>query len=136
MSKLILIRGHSGSGKTTLAKHLARVIPDAVHYEADEFFVNNGQFQFDRDSLDVAHNNCRDKVRMALYSGKVTIVSNTFIKHWEFEPYLNLADEIQVLRCVDDHDNIHGLSYEDILIQKRRLEPYPGERIIKNGQMI
>jgi energy-coupling factor transporter ATP-binding protein EcfA2 len=42
MKELLLLRGCSGSGKSTLAKSLG-----GVHYEADMFFVEDGEYRFD-----------------------------------------------------------------------------------------
>ena len=51
--ELVLIRGLPGSGKSTMAKVLALV--GFEHYEADMFFVVNGQYRYDATRIRDAH---------------------------------------------------------------------------------
>lgn len=54
--RLVLIRGLPGTGKTTLAK--GYVAKGYRHFEADHFFMQNGQHRFDKERLSEAHAWC------------------------------------------------------------------------------
>lgn len=57
MQILTLIRGISGSGKSTLANSLSEKT-GSIHVEADQFFILNGEYKFDRSKLSEAHEKC------------------------------------------------------------------------------
>jgi len=88
MRQIYLIRGLPGSGKTTFAKKIARIV-----YEADMFFEKDGDYQYDRERLAEAHAWCKERVKEAMLNGFNPIaVANTFVKRWEMEDYLKLAE--------------------------------------------
>jgi hypothetical protein len=55
-------------------------------------------------------------------------VSNTFIKKWEYEPYLKMAKKYeystQIIECHGDWKNIHGVTIDKLQILKNRWEPH------------
>jgi len=83
--ELVLIRGLPGSGKSTMALVLAQV--GYVHYEADMYFMQDGQYQYDSRQVRQAHQWCREQTLRALQAGKRVVVSNTFTRLQEMEPY-------------------------------------------------
>ena len=117
MPSMTLIRGVSGSGKSTLAAKMAGAM-GACHFEADNFWIQSGSYQFDASRLKEAHAWCQDQVRTALSLGDNVIVSNTFTAEWELEPYLQMAGdygcEITVIVVENRHGNrdIHGVPDE------------------------
>lgn len=131
--KLILIRGASGSGKTTKANELLQNDPDLKHFEADMFFIKNGEYKFDFTKLKDAHFWCQNSVRESLNNGHSVIVSNTFTKRWEVQPYLDMANEfeipVEIIRMTGEYQNVHGCpedkvkkmreGYEEIDISKQ-----------------
>jgi len=121
MAELILIRGVSGSGKTTMAK---RDFPDHEHFEADMFFEKDGKYCYDRKYIKEAHKWCNDKTDEALKQGKNVVVSNTFIRAWEMNPYFNMGASIKVIEATGNYDNIHGIAKADIKKMKERFEPF------------
>lgn len=111
MNTLYIVRGLPGSGKSTLASELA---PGQV-FEADQFrFNDQGQYVFDPAQTAEVHRRCQEAVRNALAQGHPKVaVANTFVKRWEFEYYLSLAEEYgyqaKVIVCRGEWQNIHGV---------------------------
>jgi len=93
MQELIIVRGIVGGGKSTFAKKLAIEL-NAVHYEADNYFIKDGVYKFDQAKLGAAHKICFELTKAALEAGRTAIVSNTFTTQKELNPYLKLAEEL------------------------------------------
>lgn len=128
MSKtLYLIRGVSGAGKTTLAATLEQLI-DSVSISADDYFLVDGEYQFDVNKLYEAHNYCKQTtvIRMAQCYANV-IVHNTFTTEKEMKPYLNAAQEygykVVSLVVENRHGNpsVHDVPEVTLKRQKQRL---------------
>lgn len=134
--KLILIRGLPGSGKSTLARNIcfwASSGPNYFtwrHYEADMFFVKKDVYQFDAMKTHEAHAWCKQKVADALVMNENVVVSNTFTRIWEMQPYLDLGKEfgaeVTVLTCEGDYGNVHGVPDDVIEKMRKRWEQYRG----------
>ena len=132
--KLILIRGVSGSGKTTYAKKLMKDDPSLSHYEADMFFYNNGNYEFNPSKLKDAHAWCKSKTEEDLRNGKSVIVSNTFTQKWEIEPYIQLGQkykaEIIIKKATGNYQNVHGVPPDALERMRSRWEDLDGEDTI------
>jgi hypothetical protein len=123
--KFYIVRGLPGSGKSTFAKSLG-----GVHYEADMFFMDeNSEYKFDGSKLSDAHNWCRHKVMDAMKDGEpIVVVSNTFTREWEMEPYILLGKELGYkifVAIVENHHggkNTHGVPENTIEIMRDRFE--------------
>lgn len=86
--ELVLIRGLPGSGKSTMA----RAMTTHEHYEADMFFTDaSGAYNYDREKIKDAHEWCQRETFKALANGKRAVVSNTFTRLFEMEPYIEMA---------------------------------------------
>jgi predicted kinase len=113
-NKLTLVRGVSGSGKSTYAKSLG--IP--AHFEADMYFYKDGEYRFNPRQLGDAHAWCRAMTEQHLRANHDVVVSNTFIKKWEIQPYIDLANELgipyEVVELKTSYGNIHGVPEEKI----------------------
>lgn len=123
MSKLILVRGHPGSGKSTIAETL---FPSFLHFEADMFFINQGGvYVFDKDKIKEAHQWCQEMTRKHIKRNFDVIVTNTFTKKWELEPYLCIAKdfnaELYVIKAEGNFQSVHGVPDEVI---KRMKDTY------------
>lgn len=130
---LIIIRGISGSGKTTAAREINADNDNRFkHYEADMFFMENGQYKFDPKKLKSAHEWCRTQVRKSLAEGDDVIVSNTFTQLWEMEDYLKMGEEFSrptvVIKCTGEYENEHGVPEQALARMKARWEDYDGEK--------
>lgn len=131
MKILKLIRGLPGSGKSTLAEmlmeHYTKQQIPCAWYEADMFFVKNGIYTYDKDKIGDAHNWCKKQVSFAMQNDiDVVIVSNTFCRQWEAEPYLCFADikgyNIQVISLSAEFGSVHNVPEEALIRMKERWE--------------
>jgi predicted kinase len=126
MSRLILIRGLPGSGKSTLARTLTQA--GYCHYEADQFFemAGSGTYKFDPAKLQAAHAWCLNAARYRVEWGDPVVISNTFSRQWEIQPYQDLAKEFgikpQIIECKGQFGNIHNVPEEVIQKMKARWE--------------
>lgn len=125
--KLYIIRGLPGSGKTTKALDIIKLFPGTEHYEADMWFLNSeGEYKFNSSELKNAHAWCKDNVYKAMCEGKSVIVSNTFVKRWEYMPYVELAlehnYEVEILVMSSAYKSIHGVPDEKIAQMKKSWE--------------
>lgn len=131
-SRLYIIRGVSGSGKSTLAKSLLEADPSIAHFEADMYFVQDGEYRFDPKLLPAAHRWCFEQVCDALLDGKCVIVSNTFTQVWELEKYLKLAERwpTTVFSMKKQYQNTHGVPADKVEAMRKRWEKIPADRVL------
>ena len=100
MAKLILIRGIPGTGKSTLARNMQELIPGSMHFEADMFFMVNGEYQYNRDKTSDAHEWCMTRTEQSLKMGHTVIVSNTFVNIKTLKPYFAIAKKFGLVPTV------------------------------------
>lgn len=124
MKQLILLRGLPGSGKSTLANLLG-----GIHVEADQYFMQDGEYKFDASKLKQAHNWCKLRVEHSMEDGvDKIVVSNTFTQEWEMDTYFELAEkygyQTSCLIVENRHDgkNIHGCPDDKIEQMRNRFE--------------
>jgi predicted kinase len=90
--KLLLVRGLPGAGKTTFVENYLG--NQSVYIAADDYFIKDGEYRFDKRKLNEAHKYCFDKVHSYMLDGFPTIVvHNTFVMEHEMVPYFELAKE-------------------------------------------
>lgn len=123
MSALVLIRGLPGSGKSTMA----RAMPGYSHYEADMFF-DVGGYKFDVKLLPNAHAWCLNAAKRAMRNGMKCVVSNTFTRNWEMEPYIEAAAHFgvpcRIIEARGNWPNIHSVPEDVIDRMRARWEPH------------
>ena len=92
MKTLFCIRGIPGSGKTTAAEFLAG--GDWPVISADDYFMIDGKYIFNRASLGRAHEYCEKTVEEYMKANTEKIfVANTFTTEKEIATYKKLADD-------------------------------------------
>ena len=130
MKSLILLRGLPGSGKSTLANVIKPMYCNA-HIEADDFFLDHstGEYKFDASKLRLAHNWCQIQIQKSMMDEiPYVVVSNTFTREWEMEPYYELAKEhgYTVFSVIVENrhngTNIHNVPEEKLDQMKKRFE--------------
>lgn len=120
--ELVLIRGLPGSGKSTMAKTML----GHCHFEADQFFMRGGEYNFDPARLKDAHEFCQNGAELALQSRRDVVVSNTFTRKWEMQPYLDMAAKygasVRIIIADGNYKNVHGVPDEAIKKMRDRWE--------------
>lgn len=139
MAHLYIIRGLPGSGKSTFAKRLLDMSDMGCwveHWEADMFMHGRDGYKFQPEMLKEAHRLYQVSVFKGLeykgvYPDVQIIVSNTFTRIWEMQPYIDYCKEnghtFTVITCEGNYGNIHDVPSEAIERMKKRWEKYePG----------
>ena len=125
MKTLYIVRGVPGSGKSTLAKKMAAE-KGISYFEADMYFERSGEYIFSSKDLPHAHEWCKTEACLKMSAGDDVIVSNTFTKLWEIEPYMFYAMEfgygIKIIHCTSEYGSIHGVPADKLEIMKRRFQ--------------
>ena len=129
MKTLYIVRGLPGSGKSTFAKSIG-----GIHIEADQYFMENGKYNFDITKIKLAHNYCQTQTEtwmkndgIQVNSSKI-VVSNTFTQEWEMQPYYELAEKYgyRVFSLIVENrhkgENIHGVPDDKLEVMKNRFE--------------
>jgi predicted kinase len=127
---LFIVRGLSGSGKSSLARRLA----PAANAAADDFFEQNGGYEFSFEMLPTAHQWCQEKIAEYMAIGHFTIaVHNTFSRPWEVKAYLELAEQhgysVFIIEAQNEFGNVHNVPQATIERMRDRWEPLIGEKV-------
>ena len=139
MNRMFLITGVPGSGKSTKAEFIKNLYKNThcktliEHFEADMFFMKDGEYKWNPKQLPNAHEWCKKSVEHAMSIGHDVIVSNTFITAKERKPYFDLAKaykyNIQVIECTGTYQNIHGVSEKKVEALRAKYEPVQYEEV-------
>ena len=121
---LYIIRWLPWSGKTTFAKSICNNI-----CEADEYFMQNGKYIYNPSEIKQAHEYCQNKCEdlMKLWIDKIA-VSNTFIKKWEIEHYIWLAQKYEymifqtIVENINQTKNTHNVPENVVDNMKKNFE--------------
>ena len=131
-----IVRGVPGSGKTTFAQVLGAEC-GAYYWEADMWMTDlDGNYAFDGSRLKKCHAYCFEAVSYDVSKRRDVIVSNTFIRKWEMENYLELAKangyRVMVWRMMNRFDNVHGVPVDRVETMLANMEDVEGEHKICN----
>jgi predicted kinase len=129
---LYIVRGLPGSGKSTFARSIAK---SYQIFEADQFFMKKGEYNFDPTKLKEAHQDCKQRVanrmRENLFNSiffNNIVVSNTFTQEWEMKFYRNVARrygyKVHTIIVENRHygTNIHGVPEDKLQVMEDRFE--------------
>jgi predicted kinase len=129
---LYIVRGLPGSGKSTFARSIAK--PYQI-FEADQYFMKRGKYNFDVTKLKDAHDDCKQRVanrmRENLFNSiffNNIVVSNTFTQEWEMKFYRNVAKrygyKVHTIIVENRHygKNIHGVPQDKLQAMEDRFE--------------
>lgn len=97
-----------------------------IHAEADMYFGED--YAFNHQKLIEAHKYCREAAESALRSGFNVVVSNTFSRRWEVEPYLAMANKygatVYIMEAKGNFESVHNVPREVILRMAERWERF------------
>jgi predicted kinase len=120
--KLVIVRGISGGGKSTLSKAIMSHNSDMKHFEADMYFMQGGEYNFDGTKLGRAHEWCQNSTFKELAGGGRVIVSNTNTTHREIKPYVDMCKSLgvayMIVKCIGKWQNVHNVP--DAVLDKMR----------------
>ncbi|KAK3737014.1 hypothetical protein QZH41_018399 [Actinostola sp. cb2023] len=130
---LVLMRGLPGSGKSTLAQ---RMKGNGVVFSTDDYFIQNGWYQFDGTNLGEAHQWNQIRAREAMQGGvSPVIIDNTNTQAWEMKPYISMAQRLGYHTIFKEPDtpwrwnarelfkhNQHGITFSGIRNMMERYE--------------
>ncbi len=86
--KLIICRGIPGAGKSTWLRTTA---PEAVVCSADDFFMVDGKYQYDRLKIGEAHEACWVKFEAAMRGDEPLVaLDNVSHRNAHLQPYVSL----------------------------------------------
>lgn len=127
----LIVRGVSGSGKSTLAKAIMGADGAFKQFEADMYFIKEGEYRFDGTRLGAAHGWCQNNVEKNLSSGGKVIVSNTFTTHREVKPYVEMCKSLgvnfMIVKCVGKFKNVHNVPEDALNRMRDRWQDMTGE---------
>lgn len=107
---LILMRGPLKEEKMTYAKI---TYPNYEYVSADDYFIVNGERNFDPKKIGEANQWCKNKAIDLLKKNKNVIVMNTFKTLWELDNYISECDKlcnIEILKLTSQYENLHTTS--------------------------
>ena len=61
-------------------------------------------------------------VRSLLADGRNVVVANTFTRRWEYEPYLKMCDDVEIVVARGNYQNIHGVPDNVVERMRERFE--------------
>mgnify|MGYP003423652501 FL=1 len=122
---LLLVRGLPGSGKSTFVHSIAPL--DFAWEEADHYMIDDdGNYKFEPNKLEYAHQCCQENTRNHLLSGTSVAVANTSTTEKEVEIYKKIAEEAGanfVSLIVENRNNtesIHGVPDHTLVAMRKR----------------
>jgi hypothetical protein len=124
--KLIIIRGLPGSGKSTLAEKLA-LLTSYPRVEADQYFLENGNYVFQKELLPRAHAWCQSVTYDSIANNTGVIVANTFTTYQEVKPYLKMVDsydDLVLITLSNSFGSIHDVPEETMKRMSDRFLPH------------
>ncbi|XP_018419928.1 PREDICTED: LOW QUALITY PROTEIN: NEDD4-binding protein 2 [Nanorana parkeri] len=127
---LILLRGAPGSGKSTMARMLLEQNPTGVILSTDDYFCQNGQYQYDVNCLSEAHDWNQNRAKDAFEKNVSPImIDNTNLQGWEMKPYVSMAMKYKYKVTFREPDT--WWKYKPRELERRNNHGVKKEKIIK-----
>jgi len=122
---LIIIRGIPGSGKSSFANLMTKF--NYYHIEADMYYyMKYGEYKWSKEEAPLAHEWCQKEFKKLIEKEKNIVISNTFIKKSEMEPYIKLANEhnynISIIKMMTNFNTIHNVPEDTIKRMRENFE--------------
>ena len=125
----IIVCGASGSGKSRFSELIRSFNPDdSAICAADDYFVVQGEYNFDPKRLGDAHRYCQTKFKGCCEMGvSIVIVANTSTRFKDRELYYNIAKENGYtvysigMENLNGTKDIHNVPDETLARQKNQL---------------
>lgn len=121
--EIVLVRGLPGSGKSTFAKGMTGY----EHFEADMYFEVDGVYRYEPEWVRAAHDWCVRSAYDALRKGQNVVVSNTFVKLWEMQRYIDLGFPFRIIEVHGRWPNVHGVPENKVQMMAHNWEALPAE---------
>ena len=118
----LALMGPSGSGKSTLAREMQASGMVSEHWEADQYHMTNGVYDWKPENVKLAHAWCLEMTGAGLKRGWNVAVSNTFTQKWEIQPYLDLGYPTTIITVNGNFQNVHNVPPEVIERMRQRWE--------------
>lgn len=132
---VVLMRGLPGSGKDHFAS-LNFKDKNAVICSADDYFIRDGLYEFNQETLGAAHRYCLKKfIKALLRRDPLIVLSNTNTVYSEMRDYIEYASEASYTIRLQEPDtdwkrnpegcymrNCHGVSLETIQAMAKRYQ--------------
>jgi predicted kinase len=131
MNKLIILRSAPGGGKSTYARRVKAKMKglygiSVAVCSADDYFVKNGTYTFDRTKLGRAHEYCREQAHKAMiHNAPYVLLDNTNVKRNDFSEYIRMAQEFGYQTI----EKIFGLDATLDELVKRGTHNVPREKV-------
>lgn len=113
MKTLVIMRGWPGSSKSTFVKDNLKTF---VPLSADDYFIKDGVYQYDREKIGEAHKQCMRRFIDVLTGGPNLhdiVIDNTNIRVMEYIAYIKVAEALGY-KCYQkvmtgSFQNVHGV---------------------------
>ncbi len=143
---LYVLQGPSGSGKSFVANQLMSGInslsgiPKAGICSTDNYFHENGIYQFKVEKLGENHEKCLEYAKSMMAAGFTCILDNTNIKCWECRDYVKWAVSCDIpvvfIRVTGNFKNVHGVPGEVVQKQRERMEDLTIEKVLASQKSV
>lgn len=130
MKKIVyILRAVPGSGKSTVAENLTSDRnKSSIVCSADDYFMVDGEYKWDKNRLNSAHNWCRYLFEENLKDEtEIIVLDNTNIRNKEVSEYRDLAIEygyrvfVLVVENWHSGENIHNVPEETLVKMEHTL---------------
>jgi hypothetical protein len=92
------------------------------------YHMVNGEYRFDHTKNNDAHAWCLAEIKQLMTESADCVVSNTFTRRWEYQPYMDAAREagfdVQVIDCHGPWHNVHNVPPHTLEQMRKRWQPH------------